>query len=137
MSGCWLWKGARNRYGYGVVRWHGAARLAHRVSYELHRGPCPPELDHLCRVPACVNPAHLEGVSHAENVRRGDAPRNTKAAHASITHCPKGHEYTPENTITQRSPAGYTLRACRVCRRAASRDWYARTRSKNRREGNV
>ena len=67
-SGCWLWTGADTR-GYGALGKNG---LAHRVSFEMHVGPILPglTLDHLCRTPACVNPAHLEPVTLAENVRR-------------------------------------------------------------------
>lgn len=46
--------------------------MAHRVAYELWVGPIPEgmELDHRCKVRACINPAHLEPVTHAENMRR-------------------------------------------------------------------
>ncbi len=70
---CWLWTASTDWYGYGWF-WVGAPRRAHRVCYEWLVGPIPAglELDHLCRVPACVRPEHLEPVTHAENVRRGD-----------------------------------------------------------------
>ncbi len=72
-SGCWLWQGARNGDGYGIIRRdsHSLA-LAHRVAYELHVGAIPNGLtiDHLCYERACVNPAHHEAVSLAENNRR-------------------------------------------------------------------
>src|SRR5215468_7462560 len=75
ITGCWEWIGARDSRGYGNVRVNGRVRKAHCVLYEVVRGRIPPELesDHLCRVPWCVNPSHLELVSHAENVRRGAA----------------------------------------------------------------
>jgi len=69
---CWLWIGATNQKGYGTF-WSGDVRTgAHRWSYEYHVGPIPVglEIDHLCRVRHCVNPAHLEAVTHAENLRR-------------------------------------------------------------------
>lgn len=71
-GGCWLWIGRRDRYGYGKFRVDGVERTAHRVVYEHLVGPVPDdlELDHLCRIRLCVNPAHLEPVTHLENTRR-------------------------------------------------------------------
>lgn len=70
-SGCWLWAGADNGGGYGKFR----GKYAHRVSYEMRNGAIPEglHLDHLCRVPCCVNPDHLEPVTNQENARRGEA----------------------------------------------------------------
>ncbi len=109
-GGCWIWRGAVNRAGYGAFSVDGTTRRAHRVSYELRVGPIPEglHLDHLCRVRACVNPAHLEPVTHAENVRRG--------ARAGQTHCKRGHEFTPENTRVDKS-GGRCCIACVAVRR--------------------
>ena len=69
---CHVWYGAKVD-GYGNVRVGSHSYLAHRIAYERARGPIPTgrELDHLCRNRACINPAHLEPVTHRENARRG------------------------------------------------------------------
>lgn len=79
-EGCWIWRGAvwRNGYGKTSVPVHGT-RLAHRAFYVEHVGPIPDgaDLDHLCRVRRCCNPAHLEPVSRSVNLTRGLDARNT------------------------------------------------------------
>ena len=71
-TGCWLWIGARLRDGYGELFVNRVVRRAHLVAYTLYRGPIPIglEADHTCRVRSCVNPWHLEFVTHVENIRR-------------------------------------------------------------------
>jgi hypothetical protein len=104
---CWVWPGARNRLGYGAAKHEGKSYRAHRLVYQLRVGPIPDGLvlDHLCRNRACVNPAHLEPVTNAENLRRAVERR---------THCKQGHEFTPENTYH-----GKDGRSCRIC----GREW--------------
>jgi len=82
---CWPWLGARNSNGYGRFRHVGRkepATTAHRIAYELAKGPLPPgtEPDHLCGNRDCQNPAHLEAVTRSENVRRGIARARAKGA---------------------------------------------------------
>src|SRR5262249_18527434 len=114
------WIGARDSRGYGNVRFNGRVRKAHCVLYEMVRGPIPRELelDHLCRVPWCVNPSHLELVSHAENVRRGAARWVPAARQRAKRRSPYGHAYTKANTYVQPSTEG---RACRTCARERKR----------------
>ena len=111
-NGCWLWTAGKFINGYGAFRLGNRTVYAHRFSYEALVGPIPPELqiDHLCRVRRCVNPAHLEPVTCRENTLRGD----TSAAHnAAKTECPQGHPYDEENTYLD--PKGG--RRCRECAR--------------------
>jgi hypothetical protein len=126
-SGCWLWQGTTNKDGYGVYRNAGA----HRWAYEHFIGPIPEglEIDHLCRVRNCVNPEHMEPVTHVENVRRGDYSKNGAALvalHTQKTHCPQGHAYTPDNLVPSDWARG--VRRCRVCAAAKSRAYLARKR---------
>jgi len=79
-TGCWNWLGYINPDGYGWTKVKGRAMFAHRFHYEEVKGPVPEglELDHLCRNGACVNPDHLEAVSHTENIRRRGITKLTK-----------------------------------------------------------
>lgn len=113
-NGCWEWT-AGNRGGYGRVAIHGKLMEAHRWMWERTNGPIPEglELDHLCRNRACVNPEHLEPVSHLENIRRGE----TGAHNARKTHCKHGHPLSGANLHIK--PDGE--RRCRTCSREEMR----------------
>jgi hypothetical protein len=78
-NGCWVWQASRTSHGYGRVSVRGRVMVAHRAMYEKYIGPVPDglELDHLCRNPPCCNPAHMEPVTHAENMQRGKRVRFT------------------------------------------------------------
>ena len=109
---CWLWMLQLDSRGYGRF-WDGTRRpFAHDFAYELLVGPVPDglELDHLCRVPACVNPAHLEAVTHRVNVLRGVG---FMAQQARKTHCKRGHLLAGDNIYDR----GGRKRDCRICRR--------------------
>lgn len=109
-NGCWLWTGAVDGKGYGhLSRHHGELVKAHRLSYELKRGPIPEGLtiDHRCRTKRCVNPEHLEAVTGLENFRRFVDSRMA---------CKNGHTWTEETTYWYRGRRG-----CRPCHAARER----------------
>lgn len=122
---CWLWQAAVLPSGYGRF---GVNGYAHRYVYELLIGPIPEglEIDHVaawgCGNPGCVNPLHLEAVTHQENMLRG---QTVAAASAAKTHCPRHHPYDEANTMTV---AG--KRRCRECNRVACRQQYLKRRAR-------
>ncbi len=127
---CWIWTLAPDKHGYGQFgTWEQNRKRtyrAHKWSYEDVVGLVPDglELDHLCKVPMCVRPDHLEPVTHRENLLRG---RTITARNAAVTHCPKGHEYDEENT-------GRTIRGSRYCRRCdreGQRRYHAAKKQRN------
>jgi hypothetical protein len=108
-SGCWLWMAHITTCGYGGSSYRRAAVYAHRLSYAAFKGAIEghQEIDHLCRVRDCVNPDHLEAVSHRTNMLRGETlgGKNVKKS-----TCPKGHHY--HQTIER---GGVIRRRCRTC----------------------
>jgi hypothetical protein len=126
---CWQWIGATMPNGYGRfglgVKQAGTV-LAHRWSYEHLVGPILGGLviDHLCRNRACVNPQHMEPVTTAVNNARGVGPALFKERR-TLTHCGRGHEFTPENTRTDKRGR----RTCRACFRVYDRERKRRLRA--------
>lgn len=124
---CFLWDGAiRAENGYGVVMFNGKQRSAHAVAFALANPDIDVfqkgmEVDHLCPNRACINPDHLEFVTHTENMRRALVRRKT---------CKRGHPWTEENTYTTtiKYKDGFReQRYCRECRAKHQRD--ARSRA--------
>lgn len=141
-GGCHRWTGTINHFtGYGTLSVNGKNQYVHRLAYTLFVGPIPEgmDVDHTCHNGdesctgeadcmhrRCVNPQHLEPVPHQVNVTRSHlapAGKNLRK-----THCKRGHEFTPENTV--RSSGGG--RACRTCRNLQQREYGARKRAAKR-----
>lgn len=101
-----------NQGGYACILVDGKKVSAHRVSYEAFIGPIPAglDLDHLCRNRACINPYHLEPVTHRENVIRGVS---YMAVNANKTNCKYGH------ALTEVTEKGRPRRRCVICQNAA------------------
>jgi hypothetical protein len=113
---CWLWTGA-TRSGYGQFYTNRKLIGAHRWAYQESVGPIAKGLhiDHLCRTPLCVNPAHLEPVTNRENLFRG--PTTFTAINSKKTHCAKGHPFDEQNTYIRKNGS----RHCRTCNRDRTR----------------
>lgn len=129
---CWLWKGTRTGKGYGIFTLGGKRKRAHQISYILSVGPIPDslQLDHLCRNPTCVNPAHLEPVTSRENTIRGLRARFGRSSRKGIplkSSCKHGHPYSGDNLLVV-STTG--RRACRACMRMGVEKMRARLEAK-------
>ena len=114
---CWLWTGAKSSAGYGQISDRGRALYAHRLAYEWLVTPIPEGLviDHLCRVRHCVNPDHLEPVTQAENVRRGETGAASSARAKLQADCKHGHPFSGDNL--------HIYKGRRVCRTCQSMAW--------------
>lgn len=108
---CWLFLGYVAKNGYGHFYSNGKTGLAHRFSYELHKGKIPEKLvvDHLCKVRSCVNPEHMEIVTLKENSLRGTTSQNN----LKKTECIRGHIFSIENTYIHKTT---NERVCRKCK---------------------
>lgn len=123
---CWPWLARISPDGYGRFNRSPVGVLAHRYGWHLANGPIPDGhvIDHVCHDPAtctggkscphraCQNPAHMLPVSNARNA----SVERRRTPNSDVTHCPQGHEYTPENTLwSTRKSTGRKFRQCRTC----------------------
>ena len=141
---CWLWTGWVDPQGYGRFLFDGRVQGAHRFAYLRFVGPIPDGkvLDHACHTwdatcldlgsgcphRRCVNPRHLQPVTQRENLLRGNNSR------VRITHCIRGHEYTPENTRLRFPPNEPPSRACKACEKIRSKQKWQEELRKRRAE---
>lgn len=116
---CWIWLGGKTDGGYGRFWACGRSWKAHVISYAILIGidvPEGQELDHTCKNPSCVNPRHLEPVSHKINVLRGSAPT---AINARRRTCVSGHDLSGQNLYLYKGKH----RHCKICRAARLREY--------------
>lgn len=92
-NGCHEWTGSRQKYGHGMIRLPFADRgtLAHRLAWELKKGPIPEGMHvlHSCDNPPCVNTEHLFLGTHADNMADKEAKnrgvKGSKHGNAKVT----------------------------------------------------
>lgn len=117
-NGCWVWQGATNKGGYGRIHVNKKPIVVHRFAYEFYKGTIPPglEVDHLCRVPQCCNPDHLEAVTKGENMRRAWS----HSPHRRVGFCGRCRAVLD----------GKATFYCRACAREVQRAWKERVRAR-------
>ncbi len=120
-SGCWIWMGSLTGNEYGKLRvGHSKDFTTHKMSWVVHYGPVPDGkcVLHTCDIRSCINPNHLWLGTKAENSQDMVSKGRHKCPARDRTHCPKGHEYSGNNSQGRR--------ICRVCQNAATLAYYHR-----------
>lgn len=131
--GCWIWRGAKNEFGYGTIalrrRTKGAeTQRVHRLMWEMHNGPIPEGqvVRHRCDVPACCNPLHLEVGTKKQN-SRDMVERGRSIAYATGRYdgvCVQGrHDVTKPGTLKRVASKGKSYMTCVACDRDRKRKY--------------
>lgn len=128
---CHVFKGYKDKLGYGKVSNKGGSTLVHVVVWVKEKGPVPEglELDHVCRVRACCNVNHLRAVTHQVNVTENVVGTSWQK-HKAMTHCKNGHPFDEVNTAIRSCGR---KRRCRACaRKNVMKHYWAKGREKKR-----
>src|SRR5262249_4453445 len=110
---CWVWQMGRTAKGYSTIKRGGRLLVGHAFFYRAYVGAIPDNLllDHLCRVPLCVNPAHLEAVTPAVNSQRGNSAKlTTELVHQLMWLRAQGYD---QGTVADRFGVSPSL-VCRI-----------------------
>lgn len=131
-KGCWEWLAYKGKHGYGVCSLGGTTYLVHRLAYAEANSMDIEDLKglqvhHTCHNKVCVNLDHLQVMTQQEHNKEPDSSFSLNSAK---THCPHGHEYTPENIYrqTRKNKNGVAGRQCRECTLARTKTARAKTR---------
>lgn len=117
MTGCQLWIYGADKNGYGKLKVNDKHWRAHRLSYLIYKGHLEDSdlVCHKCDTPACINPDHLFLGTPLTNMQDKVKKGRLKNQNMSKTHCKRGHEFTLDNILYNKTPIGTPRRTCAVC----------------------